>query len=185
MDDATRRVAHRLGTRMEPAIGSVRAAESPGQVEGTSLVGTTPRMGSRLEIILMDHGVLHLEFHEVVQGSPEVLRASADAVQASPGIVGETGIDVVRLAVRCGTPHHRRQRFDQPVQTLLALAQRLVRALLVVDVDVHAVPADLLAHGIEDAYSGNTKPTVSTVESPNPVLEDVPGAGRDGVGCCC
>src|SRR3989442_8760314 len=69
--------------------------------------------------------------------------------------------------------------------SLCALAQRSWLGLLVFWFKDGAVPADLLAHGIEDAYSGNTKPTVSTVESPNPVLEDVRVAGRDGVGCCC
>src|SRR5258708_17322907 len=105
----------------------------------------------------MDHRVLHLEFHEVVKGSPEVLRASTDPVQASPGIVGEAGVDVVRLTVGGRAPYHRRQGFDQPVETLFAVAQRVVGPLLIIYVDVHALPANLLAVETPDAPPGDAK----------------------------
>src|SRR2546422_6621435 len=158
MDDAARLVTHRLGTRLEPAIRTVRAPKSGGQVEGTDLVCTTPRLGRRVEIILMDHRVLRLELHEVVQGSPEVLRASTDSVQASSGIGGEAGVDVVRLTVGCRAPYHRRQGLDQPVETLFAVAQRVVAPLLIIDVDVHAVPANILAVESPGTHGGGPKP---------------------------
>src|SRR5690348_14339439 len=105
MDDVACLVAHRLGARLEPAVGAVRSPEAGGQVEGPSLVGASPRLGGRVEVILMDHGVLHLECHEVVQGPPEVLRASPDAVQASTRIVRQAGIDVIGLTVGCCAPY--------------------------------------------------------------------------------
>src|SRR2546428_2446271 len=143
MGDAARRVAHRLGTRLEPAIRTVRSPESCSQVEPSSLVGASPRLGGCLEVILMDHGVLHLEFHDVVQGPTEVLRASPDAAQSSTGIIGQTGIDVIGFTVGCRAPYHRPQGFDQPRETLFALAPRPISPLPVVAVDVQAVPADL------------------------------------------
>src|SRR5690242_9162553 len=181
MDDAARRVAHRLGTRLEPAVGAVRSPEAGGQVECPSFVGPSPRPASRLEIILMDHGVPRLELHEVVEGPPEVLRAPPDPVQASTRIVREAGIDVIGLTVGCRAPDHRRQGLDQAVETLFAVAQCLVRPLLVVDVDVHTVPANLSAPGIAYPYARSAKPPVGAVDATHAVLDDIRVAGCDGV----
>src|SRR4029077_5612610 len=180
MDDAVRLVAHRLGTRLEPAGRAVRSPESGGEVECPGLVGPSPRPASRLEIILVDHGVPRLELHEVVEGPPEVLRAPPDPVQASTCIVCEAGIDVIGFTFGCRAPDHRRQGLDQAVETLFAVAQRLVRPLLVIDVDVHTVPANRSGPGIAYPYRRSSEPPVSAVDATHAVLDDIRVAGRDG-----
>src|SRR5215204_5811043 len=87
-------------------------------------------------------------------------------------------IEELGSAVRTRRPGQRGDGIDDKLEVALALAERLLGALLIVDVDVQCVPAHNAPIGVAKGQPANVKPTILSICAEKSVYRIVRNPGR-------